>query len=87
MSEKPETDDFDDQDVDDLSADNQDQDLERANKDLELSRKRGTKIVGDPAWRRLEELQEKKRIQALISDFEDYDIGLDDKPSRGKSGD
>ena len=87
MSEKPETDDFDDQDVDDLAADNQDQDLERANKDLELSRKRGTKIVGDPVWRRLEELQEKKRIRALISDFEDYDIGLDDKPSRGKSGD
>jgi hypothetical protein len=87
MIEKPETDDFDDQDVDDLAADNQDQDLERANKDLELSRKRSTKIVGDPAWRRLEELQEKKRIRALISDFEDYDIGLDDKPSRGKSGD
>ena len=50
MSEKPETDDFDDQDVDDLAGDNQDQDMERANKDLELSRKRGTKIVGDPAW-------------------------------------
>jgi hypothetical protein len=85
MSEKPETDDFDDQDVDELAGDSEDQDLERATKDLELSRKRGPKTVGDPAWRRLEEIQEKKRIQALISDFDDYDIGLDDKPDRGKS--
>lgn len=59
MSEKPESDDFDDQDVDELAGDSEDVDLERATKDLELSRKRGTKAVGDPAWRRLEELQEK----------------------------
>lgn len=85
MSEKPETDEFEDQDVDELAGDSEDQDLERATKDLELSRKRGPKtVVGDPAWRRLEELQEKKRIQALISDFDDYDIGLDDKPGRSK---
>ena len=84
MSEKTESDDFDDQDVDELAGDSEDLDLERATKDLELSRKRGPKVAGDPAWRRLEELQEKKRMQALISDFDDYDIGLDDKPVRGK---
>ena len=34
--------------------------------------------TGDPAWRRLERLLEDKRTAELTSDFEDYDIGVDD---------
>jgi hypothetical protein len=42
-----------------------------------MAKRRGQK-VGDPAWRRLERLLEDKRTAELTSDFEDYDIGLDD---------
>jgi len=43
-----------------------------------MAKRRGQK-VGDPAWRRLERLLEDKRTAELTSDFEDYDIGLDDE--------
>jgi hypothetical protein len=86
MSEKPDTEDFDDQDADELLGDADDLDLERVNKDLEHSRKRAPKGGGDPAWRRLEDLREQKRVKELTSDFDDYDIGLPE-PVRGrKSG-
>ncbi len=83
MSEKPE-DDFDEQDPEGLEAGSDDFDLERVNKDLELARKRGPK-QGEPAWRKLELLQEQKRMAELTSDFEDYDLDEpQDKPLRGK---
>ncbi len=83
MSEKPE-DDFYEQDPEGLEAGSDDCDLERVNKDLELARKRGPK-QGEPAWRKLELLQEQKRMAELTSDFEDYDLDEpQDKPLRGK---
>jgi len=36
--------------------------------------------VGEPAWRRLEQRLEQKRTAELISDLEDYDIGLANEP-------
>lgn len=86
MSEKPDTEDFDDPDADELLGDSEDVDLERVNKDLEHSRKRAPKGGGDPAWRRLEDLREQKRVKELTSDFEDYDIGLPERASFRKSG-
>ena len=86
MSEKPDTEDFDDTDADDLLGDADDLDLERVNKDLEHSRKRAAKGGGDPAWRRLEDLLEQKRVKELTSDFDDYDIGLPEQRGRRKSG-
>jgi hypothetical protein len=86
MSEKPETEDFDDPDADELLGDTEDLDLERVNKDLEHSRKRAPKGGGDPAWRRLEDLREQKRLRELTSDFEDYDIGLPEPGPARKSG-
>ncbi len=81
MSEKQESEDFDDPDADELAGDTEDLDLDRVNKDLEQAKKRGQKS-GDPAWRRLELLREQKRVAELTSDFEDYDIGLPDKGLR-----
>lgn len=72
MSEKPETEDFD-EDADEVASE-PDVDLERVNKDLEMARRR-PKGGGDPAWRRLELLKEQKRVAELLSDFEDYDVG------------
>ena len=82
MSEKPEEE-FDDSDADELAGDAEDRDLDRVNKDLEMAKRRGQK-GGNPAWRRLELLQEQKRIAELTSDFDDYDIGLPARGSRGR---
>lgn len=73
MSDKPETEEFD-EDADELASE-PDVDLERVNKDLEMAKKRGQKGA-DPAWRRLELLMEQKRVAELLSDFDDYDIGV-----------
>lgn len=77
MSEKPETDEYDD-DVDEADSDTDDVDLDRAAKELEFARRRGGGKAGIPAWRRLELLMEQKRTAELTSDFADYDL---DKPS------
>jgi len=80
MSEKPESEEFD-EDTDELASDSDDVDLDRVTKDLELAKRRGQKGA-DPAWRRLELLMEQKRTAELLSDFDDYDI---DDPSAGPS--
>lgn len=86
MSEKPE-DDFEEDDADDAPEEiEEDVDLDQITKELDLAKRRGQKM-GDPAWRRLERLLEDKRTAELTSDFDDYDIGIeddedDDRPSR-----
>jgi hypothetical protein len=75
MSEKPEAEEFDEEDVDELIGAQEDMDLDRVNKDLDLAKRRHSKAVGDPAWRRLERLKEEKHFAELVSDFEDYDVG------------
>lgn len=83
MSEKSESDEFDDDEEEEEIAAVEDLDLDRVIKDLDLAKRRGQKL-GDPAWRRLERLLEDKRTADLVSDFEDYDIGVEDgaKPKR-----
>ena len=73
MSEKPEAEEFDEDDVDEVIGAGEDVDLDRVTKDLELARKQD-KAAGDPAWRRLEKLKEEKYFAELVSDFEDYDV-------------
>lgn len=77
MSEKPESEEFD-EDADELTSDSDDVDLDRVTKDLEMAKRRGHKGGTDPAWRRLELLMEQKRTAELLSDFDDYD--LDEAP-------
>jgi len=69
MSEKPESDDFDEDDVEDVSDGAERVDVDRAIRDLDQARRRGPK-TGDPAWRRLERVMEEKRTAELTSDFE-----------------
>lgn len=84
MSEKPESDDFDEDDVEDVSDGTERVDVDRAIRDLDQARRRGPK-TGDPAWRRLERVMEEKRTAELTSDFEDYDIGDVDGPAAASS--
>ena len=77
MSEKPESDEFEEEEAEEPLVGDSDIDLDQVNKELDMAKRRGQK-VGDPAWRRLERLLEDKRTAELTSDFEDYDIGVDD---------
>ena len=78
MSEKPETDEFD-EDLEEPTVVLDDGDMERASRELELARKRASK-GGVPAWRRLELLREQRLTAEQTSDFEDYD--LEERPRR-----
>jgi hypothetical protein len=84
MSEKPESDEFEEEEADEPVAEEGDVDLDQVIKDLDLAKRRGQK-VGDPAWRRLERLLEDKRTAELTSDFDDYDIGDDEPGSKPKA--
>lgn len=91
MSEKPESDDFEEDEVEDAPETSEYVDVDRVMRDMDQARRRGQK-VGDPAWRRLERMLEEKRTAELTSDFDDYDIGDVDegdsggKPRSGKAG-
>jgi hypothetical protein len=77
MSEKPESEEFEDEDDEEPGVSEEgDVDLDQVTKELDLAKKRAQKL-GDPAWRRLERLLEDKRTAELTSDFDDYDIGVD----------
>jgi hypothetical protein len=78
MSEKPESDEFEDDEAEEAEVEETDVDLDQVNKDLDLAKRRGQN-VGEPAWRRLERMLEDKRTAELTSDFDDYDIGVDEE--------
>lgn len=76
MSEKPESDEFEDEEQPDAVESAEDVDYDQVVKELDLAKRRGQKL-GDPAWRRLERLREEKQVAELTSDFDDYDVGGD----------
>ena len=80
MSEKPESDEFEDEEADEPTVGETDVDLDQVNKELDLAKRRGK--LGDPAWRRLERIIEDKRTAELTSDFDDYDIGDGEAPRK-----
>ena len=79
MGANPDSDEYEEDDAEEVTGDD-DLELDRAIKDMEIAKRRAVK-VGEPAWRRLEQRLEQKRTAELISDFEDYDIG--DPGTRG----
>jgi hypothetical protein len=74
MSEKTESEEYEEDDAEEAVEDSDDLDVDHLIKDLETLKRRGPK-VSDPAWRRLERYMEEKRTSELLSDFDDYDIG------------
>jgi hypothetical protein len=79
MGANPDSDEYAEEDADEIPEDD-DLDLDRAIKDMEIAKRRSIK-VGEPAWRRLEQRLEQKRTAELISDLEDYDIDMGEDSS------
>jgi hypothetical protein len=80
MSEKPESDEFDDEEADEVAGE-ESLDVDRLMQDLDKRKRGAARHVAEPAWRKLERLLEQKRTSELLSDFDDYDIG-DGRPPR-----
>lgn len=76
MSEKPESDEFEEEDAEDV-APVDDVDVDHIMRDVESQRRRAPKGA-EPAWRRLERVMEERRTAELLSDFDDYEIGDED---------
>lgn len=76
MSEKPESEEFEDDEDDVGSDESEDLDVDHLIADLEQRKKHVTK-AGEPAWRRLERIREERETAAQLSDFDDYEIGLE----------
>src|SRR6202044_1812446 len=76
MSEKPESDEFEEEDAEDVAPGGEDVDVDHIMRDVDSQRRRAPKGA-EPAWRRLERVMEERRTAELLSDFDDYDIGED----------
>lgn len=80
MTEKPESDEFDEEDAEEPAPGGDDLDVDHIMRDVESARRRAPK-AGEPAWRRLERVMEERRTAELMSDFDDYQIGANAKDS------
>jgi hypothetical protein len=74
MSEKPESDEFEEEDAEDVAPGGDEVDVDHIMRDVESQRRRAPKGA-EPAWRRLERVMEERRTAELMSDFDDYEIG------------
>jgi hypothetical protein len=73
MSEKPESDEFEEEDAEDTPPGGDEVDVDHIMRDVESQRRRAPKGA-EPAWRRLERVMEERRTAELMSDFDDYEI-------------
>jgi hypothetical protein len=81
MSEKPESDEFEEEDAEDVAPGGDEVDVDHIMRDVESQRRRAPKGA-EPAWRRLERVMEERRTAELMSDFDDYEIAdADDRAS------
>ena len=81
MSEKPESEEFEEEDAEDAAPGGDDVDVDQVMRDVDSQRRRAPKGA-EPAWRRLERVMEERRTAELMSDFDDYEIGADDDGSQ-----
>lgn len=82
MAEKPESDEFDDEESDDEAGGEESLDVDRLMQDFDKRKRGAARHVEEPAWRKLERLLEQKRTSELLSDFDDYDIGDGRRPRK-----
>jgi len=76
MNEKPESDEFEEEDAEDTAPGSEDVDVDHIMRDVDSQRRRAPKGA-EPAWRRLERVMEERRTAELMSDFDDYEISSD----------
>jgi hypothetical protein len=74
MSEKPKEE-FEDEEPDEIEDAAEDLDVDKLMRDFDTRKRRGARVSGEPAWRKLERIREEKRTAGLLSDFDDYDVG------------
>jgi hypothetical protein len=86
MSEKPESDEFEEEDAEDVAPGGEDVDVDHIMRDVDSQRRRAPKGA-EPAWRRLERVMEERRTAELLSDFDDYEIFDSDQEEDDASGD
>ena len=85
MSEKPEADEFEEEDTEDAAPGGDEVDVDHIMRDVESQRRRAPKGT-EPTWRRLERVMEERRTAELLSDFDDYKISdADDSTGRDES--
>jgi hypothetical protein len=84
-SEKPESEEFEEEDAEDVAPGGDDVDVDHIMRDVDSQRRRAPKGA-EPAWRRLERVMEERRTAELMSDFDDYEIGGRD-PDDAEMGD
>jgi hypothetical protein len=77
VSEKPESEEFEEEDAEDAAPGGDDVDVDHIMRDVDSQRRRAPKGA-EPAWRRLERVMEERRTAELMSDFDDYEIGAED---------
>ena len=85
MNEKPESEEFEEDEEEPTFEATSEVDFDRLAKDLDAAKKRGQKL-GDPAWRKLERRLEEKYTAEFISDFDDYNIDDDSTAVRKMNG-
>ena len=78
LSEKPESDEFEEEDAEDVAPGGDEVDVDHIMRDVDSQRRRAPKGA-EPAWRRLERVMEERRTAELLSDFDDYEIGDSDE--------
>ncbi|MEX2150760.1 MAG: hypothetical protein WD793_11145 [Steroidobacteraceae bacterium] len=74
MNEKPKEE-FEDEEPDEIEDAAEDLDVDQLMRDFDTRKRRGARVSGEPAWRKLERMREEKRTAGLLSDFDDYDVG------------
>jgi len=84
MIEKPESEEFEEEDAEDAAPGGDDVDVDHIMRDVDSQRRRAPKGA-EPAWRRLERVMEERRTAELMSDFDDYEIGAADEEDEGAS--
>ena len=77
MNEKPESEEFEEEDAEDAAPGGEDVDVDHIMRDVDSQRRRAPKGA-EPAWRRLERVMEERRTAELMSDFDDYEIAYAD---------
>jgi len=78
MSEKPKEE-FEEEEPDELEDAEEGLDVDKLMRDFDTRKRRGARVAGEPAWRKLERMLEDRRTAGLVSDFEDYEV--DDRGS------
>ena len=85
MSEKPKEE-FEDDEPEELEDAAEDLDVDQLMRDFDTRKRRGARVAGEPAWRKLERMLEDKRTKGLVSDFGDYEVGAKEADETAAAG-